>query len=84
MSGSPTTYSAERVRQLFQDAGVSVETAAEAFGLDEQQIRDFMDRGAPRWVFPAVIAVALVNGTLTANEAARIAQTLTREQDTTG
>ena len=82
MSGSPTTYSAERVRRLFQDAGVSVETAAEAFALEEREIRNFMEHGAPRWVFPAVIAVALVNGTLTANEATRIAQTLTPEENT--
>ena len=84
MSVTPRTYSADSVRRLFKETGVSVHTAAEAFALDEQELLAFMEGGAPRWLFPAVIAVALLSGDLTACEASRIAQSLTPDVDPAG
>ena len=62
---------------------MSVEAAAEALDLDEREIKAYLEHGAPRWLFPAVIAVALVDGDLTASEATRLASALTPDDETT-
>jgi hypothetical protein len=84
MSVSERTYSADAVRRLFHEAGVSLQAAAEALALDEREIQHFIEHGAPRWLVPAVIAVAIVNGELTAIEATRLASSLTPDDEAKG